>query len=343
MPEKPIVYILRGDDREAVEGHLRVFYEALGPPEMADMNTTRIESNTYTLNDLRSAALAMPFLTARRLVIIEDALKPYSGAGKEKSRQDFLELLETIPQSTGLALIVPDSMKYISQIKKWDWISLNAKHWLIKWAESAGTRACVIDCSLPRGGEMVVWIKEKVAHLGGAIRPQAAIKLADYVGSNTLRASQEIAKLLTFVNYARPIEQDDVEQLTTEDRESDIFVLVDAIGHRDGAKALDMLNLLLEVSDLIPVFSMIIRQFRLLIQTREIIDEGGNEKDVASRLHLHPYVASKLVEQGNKFDLGGLEAIYHRLLAIDVENKTGVMPGEIALDLLITRLTKELV
>lgn len=344
MPEeKPVVYILRGDDREAVEGHLQAFYESLGAPDMADMNTSHLEGNTCSLNDLQSAALAMPFLTERRLVILEDAVKPYAGGGKQKIRQEFLSLLDALPPSTGLVLVVQDSMKYISKTKRWDWSTVNDQHWLIKWANNAGARALVIDCPLPRGRDMENWIRKKAADLGGAITPQAANKLSDFVGSNTLRASQEITKLLTYVNYARPIDHDDVEQLTTEDRESDIFDLVDAIGRRDGAKALEMLHLLLEVSDVIPIFSMITRQFRLLLQSKEITVGGGNEREVTQRLHLHPFVASKLVAQGNKFDLAGLETIYQRLLEIDVDHKTGCMPGDIALDVLITQLAEGLV
>ncbi len=344
MPEeKPIVYILRGDDQEAIEGHIQTFYESLGSPDMADMNTSHLEGNSYSLNDLRSAALALPFLTERRLVIVEDAIKPYAGNGKQKIRQEFLTLLDSLPPSTGLVLVVQDFMKYNSKTKGWDWSSVHDQHWLIKWSKNAGTRAIVIDCPLPRGRDMENWIKNKTVDLGGAISPQAANKLSDFVGSNTLRASQEITKLLTYVNFARPIEHDDVEQLTTEDRESDIFELVDAIGRRDGAKALEMLHLLLEVSDVIPIFSMITRQFRLLLQTKEITVGGGNEHNVAQRLHLHPFVARKLVEQGNKFDLAGLETIYHRLLEIDVDHKTGGMPGDMALDVLIAQLTEGLV
>ena len=76
MPaEKPIVYILRGDDREAIEAHIHKAYASLGAPEMAALNTTHLEGKSITLNDLRASALALPFLTERRLVVVDDALK----------------------------------------------------------------------------------------------------------------------------------------------------------------------------------------------------------------------------------------------------------------------------
>ena len=344
MPgEKPVVYILRGDDREAIEKHLREFQDSLGQSDIAALNIAHLLGSSE-LNDLRSAALSMPFLTERRLVILEDALKMYSGAGKQKLRKEFLDLLDSLPATTGLVLIVPDRMKYSSKIRDKDWEILNESHWLIKWTRTTAQRTWIEDCLLPSGNEMESWIKAKAVELGGEIKPLAAAKLADYVGNNTQRAALEIEKLLTYANFERPVDDDDVERLSVEERQRDIFTMVDAIGNRDGERALEMFHLLLEELDFTyEIFPMIIRQFRLILQAWEILDGGGNKRDVAATLHIHPFVARKVCAQSRKFDILALEAIYQQLLAIDVGEKTGGMPGEIAVDVLIARLTHSVV
>ena len=336
MPEgkKPIVYILRGDDEEAIASHINKFYGGLGEPDMAEMNTSRLEGKNASLNDLRSAALALPFLAERRLVVVEDGAKPFEGKGKEDQRKEFLSLLDSLPQSTGLVLVLPDSIHY-----KKGWEKYHSKHWLIHWAEEAGGRALIVDCPLPSERDMPGWIRRKAAELGGQITPQAAATLAEFIGTNTRRGSQEIVKLLTYANYQRPVDDDDVRRLTSQDHQTDVFTLVDAIGNRDGEKALDMAHLLLEEMDFIPLFGMIIRQFRLLIQAREIMDAGGSENDIKARLRLHPYVAQKIRSQAGKFLLPNLEDIYHQLLEIDLGEKTGEMPGDLALDVLIAKLS----
>ena len=78
--EKPVVYILQGDDREAIESPSE-FRRSLGTPDMADMNTTRLEGKRLT-STICGAALALPFLTERRLVIVEDALRFFDGGRK---------------------------------------------------------------------------------------------------------------------------------------------------------------------------------------------------------------------------------------------------------------------
>ncbi len=337
MPEeKPVVYILRGDDREAIESTIHTFYKNLGSPEMAEMNTTRLEGQNATLNDLKSAALTLPFLTNRRMVIVEDALRSYSGGAKKKENAEFLTLLEALPPTTALILILPDSQKYQQGVYVWE--KYHDKHWLMQWVSKAGKWAYVQDCALPTDREMLEWIRKKAQASGGSLTPPAVATLAEFVGNNTQRAAQEINKLLTYVNFSRPVDDDDVRRLTVQDELKDIFELVDAIGNRDGEKALQMLHLLLEEMSFSQIYGMIIRQFRLILQAREILDAGGDVGDVTKTLHQHPFVAKKISMQARQFDFPTLESIYHKLLRIDVDSKTGGMDGDIAMDVLIAEL-----
>ena len=337
MPEeKPIVYLLRGDDREEIESKLRDFYQRLGTPDMAEMNTTRLEGKAASLNNLRSAALAMPFLTERRLVIVEDALALYKGPGKQKNRKDLLALLDSLPQTTALVLVIPDSRRY--RRGGYEWETLKDSHWIMKWVAAASPRALVLDCALPSQSEMVNWVRGKAVELGGNFSPGAAAILAEYVGNNTQRASREVEKLLTYVAFQRPVDDDDVRRLTSQDQEGDIFGMVDALGSRDGKEALRLLHILLEEGEVLQIFGMVTRQFRLLIQAREILDSGGSEDGIRSQLSLHPWVAQKVTIQARQFSMSALDNIYQHLLKIDVDGKSGGMPVDLALDVLIARL-----
>ena len=334
--EKPTVYILRGDDREQIESRLHDFGARLGEPDMAEMNTSHLEGKATSLNDLRSAALAIPFLTDRRLVIVEDALQPFAGRGKEKDREAFLALLDSLPQTTALVLVAPDSRKY--RRGSFQWETLHDKNWLIAWTAKNPEKAVILDCALPTDAEMTQWVRAKAAELGGSLTPAAVSTLVEYVGNNTQRAAQEITKLLTYVNFARPADDDDVRRLTAQDQQASIFDMVDAIGNRDGRTAVKTLHILLEDSDALPLFGMIVRQFRLMLQAREILDAGGSPADVSKQLKQHSFVAQKISGQARQFSLPALESIYHQLLQIDVEGKTGGMDVGLALDVLIAQL-----
>ena len=96
-----------------------------------------------------------------------------------------------------------------------------------------------------------------------------------------------------------------------------------------------------EGEDPFRLFAMFIRQFRLLIQTRSLLDAGERPGDVAKLLKQHPRVAEKLVQQARGFTLPQLEHIYRRLLQIDVETKTGQADLLTALHLLVAGVTAE--
>jgi len=163
---------------------------------------------------------------------------------------------------------------------------------------------------------------------GGSIEAGAAQLLAELADDDAERADQELAKLLDYVDYARPIRAEDVERLTPFHSQADIFDTVDALGRRDARTALARLQRLLENQDPHYAFVMIIRQFRLLLRAREALDAGQNPAQI---LGIHPFVAGKVTEQARNFTLVDLERIYHRLMEIDLADKTGQLQLDSAL------------
>ena len=96
----------------------------------------------------------------------------------------------------------------------------------------------------------------------------------------------------------------------------------------------------LENEDPFSLWGMVVRQFRLLIQAREILDGRGNKDDVARALGVHPFVAEKTTGQAARFSMESLESIYHRLLNIDERVKTSQITLDLALDTLVVELAR---
>ncbi len=183
------------------------------------------------------------------------------------------------------------------------------------------------------------WIQERTERLGGQITPQATELLASLVSEDPRLADQEIQKLLAYVNYLRPVEVEDVTTLTADANQGDIFRMVDSLAMGDACNALGMLRRLLEYQDHISIFGMIVRQFRLLILTRELLDSGRGREEAPRELGVASFLADKLILQAKRFDMHSLEAIYHRLLEVDEAMKTSQMPGDLALETLVASLT----
>ncbi|HEY3418493.1 MAG TPA: DNA polymerase III subunit delta [Armatimonadota bacterium] len=338
---KPTVYILYGDDEYAISQYLAAMYSKLGDPSTADLNFTKLDGKSASDNELRNATNTIPFLADRRIVILTHPFARMPDGHKKTERaiyqQEFLKMLDGLPETTALVLVVEDQMRY----KGWE--TLKEDHWLMQWARKAEGRVMLKAFALPTGIEMQRWVMKTATALGGEFSLQAAAQLVELIGSDTRLAALEIDKVLTYVNRTRPVSRADVEALTTRVDQPDIFALVDALGARDGKEASTRLHVLLEEQDAFSIFGMVVRQFRLLILTREVLDMRGGQPQVEEALRGEPFRvtswnAKKLIAQAQKFSMAELEEIYRRLLGLDETFKSSQMEASVALDLFIADL-----
>lgn len=319
----PNIFILYGNDEFAITRRLKDFESDFTDPTTAGMNTAHFEARSVSEDDFNNALNAMPFLAPKRLVILSNPSAKYNNVG---TRKKFEEYISKAPDSVKLViheLIEPKEAE---------------KHWLIKWAAKNASIVKTQAFMLPRQKEMQGWIVNEVKKQDGKIEPAAASKLAEMVGVDTRQAGMEIAKLLAYVNWSRPVQGSDVEAVCIVTSQQSVFDFVDALSQGNGKVAQKLLHRLLENEEVFSLWGMVVRQFRLLIQAREILDGRGNKDDVARALGVHPFVAEKTTGQAGRFSIEALESIYRKLLTIDERVKTSQITLELALDMLIAEL-----
>ena len=90
--------------------------------------------------------------------------------------------------------------------------------------------------------------------------------------------------------------------------------------------------------NLLGLLAMIVRQFRLLIQVKELQEKSAPAPEMAKTLGQHPFVIEKIGQQARNFSMAQLERIYTHLLDLDVGIKTGEVGDVLALDLLVAEL-----
>lgn len=324
MAKESNIIFLFGNDEFAIMRRLAEFSSIFTDPVSADMNTARLDARTMSEDDLNNAVNAMPFLAKQRLVLLANPSAKYN---KPELRKKFFEFLENAPATARIVIYEIIEPKEAG------------KHWLNKWAEKQDGRVKTQAFMMPRLKEMSGWIVNETKSQGGQIEPAAAQKLVEMVGADTRQAAQEIVKLLTYVNWARPIKVQDVEAVSILTAEPDIFAMVDALANGDGRTSQRLLHRLLENEEAFGVWGMVIRQFRLLLLAREVIDSHGGLNEVAGALGVHPFVAEKVFGQARHFSMTALEKIYHKLLEIDEAAKTSRVALDLAMETLVVELT----
>lgn len=337
MTVAPSLYLLRGDDKTRFRELIATFKAGLGDPDTADLNTSILDGESLNINGLVADVMAVPFLAPRRLVILENARNFLSKQAKD-NKERVLKLFDELPESTALVLQVEDQI--IKRSGNAGWENIKSYKWVEEWINTHPEQGIVVNCSLPSQDDMPLWIRRLCKEKGGEMDTNASVLLAEYVGNDTLRAGHELDKLIAYAGEQAKISAQDVVLLTAQDQEGDIFALVDALGERNGKKAMEQFLLLTEKSDVMELVGMVHRQFRLLIQAREVMDEGGRADRVQKELKVMSFVANKLHKQAGRFSMAQLVDIHGKLLKIDEDIKTGGMPGLLAFQLLIAQLTQ---
>ncbi len=161
-----------------------------------------------------------------------------------------------------------------------------------------------------------------------------------FVGADLRALDNEIEKLMAYRNGG-VIRREHVRLLVAQVQEQSIFELVDAIGQRKTALAIELLHdQLRHNAEPLYLLAMIVRQFRLLLQVRDLAARGVSVDQIREQLKLHPFVVKKVFDQARNFSVEQLEAIYRQLLETDIAIKTSRGDPTVLLDVLVVEFTK---
>ncbi len=316
-------YLFHGDDTQSQKETLAQLVGKLGDPAMLDLNTTRF-SGVMSMAALRQACDSIPFLAPARIVIIIDLIQ----AKPDKSfMSDLLSYLPKLPESTRLLFL---------ESKK-----LGDNDRLLQLAREEKNGFAKLFTK-PQGNQLERWILQRAEEKNGRITPQAAHLLAGSVGNELDILDNELEKLVAYKGPEETavIDSNDVALLSPYVAEASIFDLVDAIGNRNAKSASLLLQQKLhEGTEPFYLFSMFIRQFRLLIQVKELAVAGYRPPGISREIKQHSFVVGKLYQQARGFTLQELEQIYSHLLEIDIAAKTGQGDIRTSLELLVANLT----
>lgn len=203
----------------------------------------------------------------------------------------------------------------------------------------------VQEFSLLPHAEVVKWLQERIKQRNGNISNKAAQLLAGMTGGELWQLSLEIEKL---IHYKRgqtseqqvEIESEDIKEVTSGLFHQDIFALTDAVGSKNAATAVRLLEeqMTSGVSEHF-LLNMIIRQVKILLQVRQSLDAGMSSGKIAGQLKLHPFVVQKAINQVRKFELERLKKALNKLIEIDSDLKSGRGEIKSMLDLFIFKLS----
>lgn len=311
-------YLFYGDSEFRLEKVLNNIRETLIPEAERDFNLKVFYADDTGIGpaDILDTARSLPFLSQNRLVIVRRTESLPASALKS-----FIPYLEKPVESTCLIFLSskPDFRnKFFNKIKELG-RAVNFKKLYDKQA--------------------LAWIIKTAKELGLDMDKEASLYLQQVVGNRLMDLHSELEKL--YVRFGKTaITLKHVEELAIFSRMYTIFELMDELSFKRCAESISMLNRYMEEEgkdEGLKILGMLIRQIRILWQTKSIIEKGGHASDVARRIRLPNSLVDKIVRQTSLWSEDDLERGLQLMYQADGLMKTGAQ-GHLVLENLVVSL-----
>lgn len=323
------VYVLHGPESFLAEEFLSLARREMIDPEFSDLNVSVYDCTEVSLSDILQDAETLPFMGEHRLVIARQAyfLTGSKPPSKVESDPDaLLGYLQNPPAYT--TLILHTEAEKLDERKK-----------LVKTLQQ---KSKVIPFFLLKDAELHAWIERQADKYRASIQRPQAMKLVERVGSELRLLDKEVEKLALFVGEGGTITDQVIEDLCARTLEQDVFALIEQVASGRLDKALRMLYDCMKTGEEpIKLLSLFARQFRMLLQVRQLAPRGYSQQQMAGMIKMHPYAVKKALEQARHFSEDSLKKLLLILAEEDFRMKSGQVDKRLALELFIARAHEE--
>jgi DNA polymerase-3 subunit delta len=298
---KSNIFLFFGEDTYSSSQKLKFWQEEFTKKYGADALEI-INGKTLDPAQFSTNIETMPFLSEKRFMIVKDFIQEQDEEAHEK-------VAKNLDNANELCIIV----FYENENPK-------KTNTLFKKIAKIGQ---IEEFPRPFPADITKWILNKAKQDNINISPREAGYLEQYCEPNLWTISNELEKLKVYAN-GEQITKEMIEELCTPSLTSSIFKLTDAVAQKNVKDSLKTFAILKDSGeDLMGIFFMIARHFRILIQVKEMLEKRENQPSIIRRLKQHPFVIQKTSLQSRNFTQKKLEEIHEKLLTIDIKTKTG--------------------
>ena len=307
------LYLLYGE-----EGYLRKSYRnRLTQAIMQDgdkMNYHYYEGKGLQVGKIIDQAETLPFFSDRRLIVIEN-----SGFFKNAA-VELAEYLKDIPETTAFIFVEAEVDKRSKMFK------------VVKDKGSA------VELGVQDEKMLLQWIGGMFKKEQKKIEEKTARYILEKVGNDMQHLQCEIEKLICYTVGRNVVTIADVDAICITQIGNHIFDMVNAVAEKRQKQALEYYYELLALKEPpMRILYLLTRQFRLLYQVKGFAGKGFSNKDIGSKLGLHPYAVGKHLSQGRQFQKQELWEIMQDAAETEEAVKTGRLTDKLGVELFIVK------
>ncbi|MEX2461775.1 MAG: DNA polymerase III subunit delta [Paenibacillaceae bacterium] len=320
------IYVCYGTEKYLQQEFIAHLISKLVVPEQRQLAVSRYDLSETSLDTVLDDTETMPFLVEKKIIIAKNALF-FTGAKESTKVEHRVErLLDYMKSPVDYAVIV-----FVVDTDK-----LDERKKIVKALKDNQSAIPFLPLSVE---DLTKWMIRRAEKLGVSFDDGAIDKFILYTGAQLQLITVELEKLSLFVGSNGCITGELIGQLVVRSAEQNVFILMDEIVKLHLDRALSILHdLFKQREEPIKILLLIARQFRMMLQIKELERQGYSQQQIAGSISAHPYAVKLASEQGRSYSLAKLSGLLSQLGELDYRMKSGKVDKALGLELFILEI-----
>lgn len=283
-------------------------------PESDTVNYAYYEGKGTNPAELIDLAETMPFFADRRLIVVEN-----SGFFKNAT-PELADYIKNMPETACFIFVE-------SEVDKRG-----------KMYKAVKDKGRAVEMGRQDEKTLLYWLAGMVKKEGKQIKESTARYLVAKTGTDMENLEKEMEKLFSYTLGQTEITVQDVDEICTTQVTNKIFDMVEAVAAKQQKQALDYYYDLLALKEPpMRILYLLARQFKLLMEVKDLSGRGYDKPQIAKTAGLHPFVAGKHIKQCRSFSKEELRSIMEEAANTEEMVKTGRLNDRMSVELFIVK------
>jgi DNA polymerase-3 subunit delta len=279
------VYWLEGEEEYDIDQITQYAEHHILPESEAGFNLTVLYGRDTDWATVMNACRRYPMFAERQVVVL-----------KEAQQMKEVEKLEAYIQQPLHSTVFIVAYKG----KKVDGRSKLAK--LLK------ERGVLVSTKKMYDNQLPDWTKGLVESKGLSIAPKALQLMVEHIGNDLSRIHNEITKLEVNLGGRKQITEDDIEQYVGVSKEFNVFELQSALGKKDLARALTIVQYFGNNPKAAPIQMVLPALYNYFSKVYMIFGAGStDEKTIATAIGVNPFFVRDYLQAAKIYQQSGTE------------------------------------
>ncbi|MCR4612029.1 MAG: DNA polymerase III subunit delta [Lachnospiraceae bacterium] len=278
------------------------------------MNYSYYEDNNIDGAEVIDAAVTLPFFADKRVIHIKNS------GWFNSVNTPFNNYLDSITEST-IFIFVEDKIDKRTKAFK-----------------AISKIGCVAELNKPSSNDLKIWIGGKLKKENKAMEKEAYQEFVKRTDNSMDNMTQEFEKLLSYTADKDIITLEDVNDICTKQLQLKIFDMINAIAERNPKKVLDLYHDLLATKEPpLKILIIIQRQFRRIIVTKDLREQGHSDNEIIKLLKTKPFIVQSDLRISGNFPIERINMLLNEACQLENDIKTGNINDQMAVELLIVK------